>query len=80
MRPERRVRATQRRLNCCMPSQNELVIARDDFGEEEMRLFLHSTNFRRMRKAASSEKHWCGADTVTDPSLLTNCLFLQPCG
>ena len=33
------------------------MIARDDFAEEEMRLFLHASNFRRMRKAASASDH-----------------------
>lgn len=43
------------------------MIARDDFGEEEMRLFLHSTNFRRMRKAASATQH-CPVISMVGPT------------
>jgi hypothetical protein len=47
--------------------ENELVIARDDFAEEEMRLFLHATNFRRMRKEASSQEH-CPVISMVGPT------------
>ncbi len=47
--------------------ENELVIARDDFAEEEMRLFLHASNFRRMRKAASAKDH-CPVISMVGPT------------